>query len=117
MRKKTVIVNDKMQKNYRYILKEPMGKNFHPEFKPELTPKQMLKMGVFGGKYMTDCRKEFPADWYKDAKLCPEKHDPELNYFKINASKPLSYWRKKGINLTGHNHDAARDGAKTAHRP
>ena len=96
MRKKTVVVNDKMQKNYRYALTEPVGKNFDPEFKPELTPKQMLKMGVFGGKYMTDCRKEFPADWYKGAKLCPERHDPDLNHFGINASKPLSYWRKKG---------------------
>lgn len=96
MRKKTVIVNDKMQKNYRYTLTEPAGKNFDPAFKPELTPKQMLKMGVFGGKYMTDCAREFPADWYKDAKLCPEKHDPRLNYFGINASKPLSYWKKKG---------------------
>jgi hypothetical protein len=96
MRKKTVIVNDKTQKNYRYTLTEPAGKNFDPAFRPELTPKQMLKMGVFGGKYMTDCAKEFPADWYKDAKLCPEKHDPRLNYFGINASKPLSYWEKKG---------------------
>ena len=53
-------------------------------------------MGVFGGKYMTDCRKEFPADWYKNAKLCPEEHAPKLNHFGINASKPLSYWVKKG---------------------
>lgn len=96
MRKKTVIVNDKMQKNYRYVLTEPAGKNFDPEFKPEFTPKQMLKLGVFGGKYMTDCRDEFPEDWYKDAKLCSEKHDPKINYFGINASKPLSYWVKKG---------------------
>ena len=96
MKKKTVTVNDKMQKNFRYVISEPMGKNLAPDFKPELTPKQMLKMGVFGGKYMTDCRKEFPADWYKDAKLCPERHDPELNHFGINASKPLSYWRRKG---------------------
>ena len=96
MKKKAVIVNDKMQKNYRYVLAEPAGKNFAPDFKSELTPKQMLKMGVFGGKYMTDCGREFPADWYKGAKLCPERHDPKLNYFGINASKPLSYWRKKG---------------------
>jgi len=63
--KKTIIVNDKMQKNFRYYLTEPAGKNFHPEFKPELTPKEMLEMGVFGGKYMTDCGKEFPGSWYK----------------------------------------------------
>lgn len=92
----TIIVNDIMQKNYRYQLTAPMGKNFDPLFKPELTPKQMLTLGVFGGKYMTDCKKEFPADWFKRAKLCPEKHDPELNYFGVNASQPLAVWRKNG---------------------
>ena len=95
MKRKIVIVKDKMQKYFRYVLTEPAGKSFDPEFKPELTPKQMLSLGVFGGKYMTDCRKEFPADWFKKAKLCQERHDPELNYFGVNASKPLWYWRKK----------------------
>lgn len=95
-RKKKVVVNDLMQKDYVYYLTEPVGKNFDQEFKPELTPKQMLRLGVFGGKYMTDCKDEFPDDWYKNAKLCHERHDPELNYFKVNASQPLSYWRKKG---------------------
>ncbi|MFA6320820.1 MAG: hypothetical protein WCY36_03070 [Candidatus Omnitrophota bacterium] len=96
MKPKTVIVNDKMQKNFRYVVTEPAGKNFDPEFKPELTPKQMLALGIFGGKYMTDCRKEFPADWFKQAKLNPNCHDPELNYFGVNASQPLSVWREKG---------------------
>jgi hypothetical protein len=95
MRKK-IIVNDKMQKNYVYYLTEPEGKNFYFEFNPELTPKEMLELGVFGGKYMTDTKKEFPKAWFKKAKLCSQRHDPELNYFKINASKSLSYWRKKG---------------------
>lgn len=85
-----------MQKGYRYLTQEPAGKNFAPEFKPELTPKEMLELGVFGGRYMTDCKKEFPASWFKKAKLCPERHDPKLNYFGINASKPLSYWLEKG---------------------
>lgn len=93
---KVVMVNDKMQKNFRYHLTEPMGKNFDPDFKPELTPKQMLAMGVFGGRYMTDCLKEFPKDWFKNAKLCSTRHDPKLNYFGVNASQPLSVWRKKG---------------------
>jgi len=95
MRKK-VIVNDKMQKNYVCFLTEPIGRNFHPDFKPELTPKEMLKLGVFGGKYMTDCTKEFPKSWFVKAKLCSEKHDPKLNFFGVNASQPLSVWRKKG---------------------
>jgi hypothetical protein len=91
-----VIVNDKMQKNYSYLLTEPMGKNFDALFRPELTPKQMLAMGVFGGKYMTDCQSEFPADWFIHAKLCSTRHDPKLNYFGVNASQPLSVWRSKG---------------------
>ncbi|MBD3157096.1 hypothetical protein GF369_04690 [Candidatus Peregrinibacteria bacterium] len=95
--KGTVItVNDLMQHDYSYVLSEPVGRNFHKAFKPELTPKQLLAMGVFGGKYMTDCRDEFPDSWYKNAKLCHEFHDPNMNYFGINASKPLAYWRKKG---------------------
>jgi len=93
---KEIIVNDLMQRNYRYRLSEPVGKNFDKTFKPELTPKEMLALGVFGGKYMTDCQKEFPADWYEKAKLCHEFHDPKLNYFGVNASQPLAFWRKKG---------------------
>jgi hypothetical protein len=96
MKAKTVLVNDKMQKNYRYRLTAPAGRNFDPLFKPQLTPAEMLQLGVFGGKYMTDCRKEFPAAWFKSAKLCPEKHDAKLNYFRVNASQPLSVWKKKG---------------------
>ena len=93
---KKIIVHDLMQKNYVYELTEPIGKNFDPLFKPQLTPKEMLEMGVFGGKYMTDCTKEFPKDWFAKAKLCHETHTADLNYFKVNASQPLSVWRKKG---------------------
>ena len=91
-----VLVNDTMQRRYRYVCTEPAGRHFDPEFTPELTPRQMLALGIFGGKYMTDCRKEFPAAWFRKAKLCPDRHDPNLNYFGVNASQPLSYWRKKG---------------------
>jgi hypothetical protein len=96
MRRKSVVVNDSMQKNYVYFLSEPPGKNFSPDFCPELTPKEMLELGVFGGKYMNDCRAEFPASWFRNAKLCTQKHDPKLNYFGVNASQPLSVWRKNG---------------------
>ena len=55
MRKK-VIVNDRMQRGYVYWRTEPVGRNFAPGFTPDLTPKEMLRLGVFGGKYMTDCQ-------------------------------------------------------------
>lgn len=91
-----VLVNDLMQQGYEYMCSEPVGKNFDPAFMPELTPKEMLELGVFGGKYMTDCRDEFPKSWYEKAKLCHERHDKDLNYFGVNASQPLSVWRAKG---------------------
>jgi hypothetical protein len=94
--KKKVIVHDKMQKNYSYELTEPKGKNFDPEFKPELTPKQMLELGIFGGVYMRDCKKEFPKNWFTKAKLAKGKKDSKLNYFKINASQPLKVWKANG---------------------
>ena len=96
MKSSKITVNDLMQQGYVYELAEPMGENFHRDFQPQLTPWQMLEMGVFGGRYMTDCRAEFPADWFANAKLCHERHDPALNFFGVNASKPLSYWRDKG---------------------
>lgn len=91
-----VIVNDKMQQDYRYRLSEPIGEHFHEGFEPELSPEEMLRLGVFGGKYMTDCRAEFPARWFRAARLSPERREPELNYFGVNASQPLAEWRRKG---------------------
>ena len=96
---KHIVVNDKMQTGYSYEMTEPMGKNFDPAFKPELTPAEMLKLGVFGGVYMRDCIDEFPKDWFVHALFQKEgsyKHDPKLNYFGMNASQPLSVWKKKG---------------------
>lgn len=96
MQERRIQVSDLMQAGYCYLLTEPAGRNFHPDSRPELTPKEMLELGVFGGKYMTDCTKEFPSDWFDNARLCSERHDPELNFFGINASQPLSEWRRKG---------------------
>lgn len=94
--KRVVVVHDLMQDDYTYECIEPAGKNFDPEFTPDLTPRQCLQLGIFGGKYMTDCQDEFPPSWYVGVGLCHERHDPELNFFKVNASQPLSVWRAKG---------------------
>lgn len=90
-----ITVNDRMQHGYTYWLTEPAGRNFDPRFSPALTPAELLRLGVFGGKYMTDCAAEFPASWFKRAKLSPEGRDPALNYFGVNASQPLAVWRRK----------------------
>lgn len=93
---KVITVNDTIQKGYQYNISEVAGKNFHPEFHPDLTPKEMLELGIFGGKYMTDCKNEFPDSWFKNAQLCSTHHNAELNLFGVNASQPLSVWREKG---------------------
>ena len=94
--RKKVVVHDKMQQRYVYYRIEPPGKNFDPDFKPQLTPKQMLRLGVFGGKYMTDCRDEFPATWFTRARLATGRRDKRLNYFGVHASLSLAEWRRHG---------------------
>lgn len=96
MAKRWITVNDRIQRGYQYELTEPEGTNFGSGFSPELSPKEMLELGVFGGKYMTDCRDEFPAAWFKRAKLSPESANADCNYFGIIASQPLAEWRRKG---------------------
>ena len=96
MKRQIVVDYDLMQMGYVYFLTEQVGKNFQADFRPQLTPKEMLELGVFGGKYMTDCSAEFPANWFKKARLCSKFHDPELNLFGVNASQSLAEWRRKG---------------------
>jgi hypothetical protein len=93
---KIVTVNDRMQQGYRYRVTEPVGRNFDLEFKPELKPQELLRLGIFGGKYMTDCRREFPKAWFTHAKLSSKGRDKSLNFFGVDASQPLSVWRRKG---------------------
>ena len=94
-----VEVHDLMQQGYVYDRTEPVGQHFPEDFRPQLTPQQMLELGVFGGKYLTDCVAEFPAAWFDRAKLSPDRHDPELNYFGVNASQPLSGVEGQGLDL------------------
>ena len=90
-----ISVNDKMQSGYFYELAVPIGEDFDTLFTPELSPKELLELGIFGGKYLNDCKNEFPADWFLNAKLSEIK-DKSLNYFSVDASQPLSEWVNKG---------------------
>jgi len=96
MRSRIVTVNDKMQQGYCYEVSAPVGRAFDPQFRPDLTPKKMLELGVFCGKYLTDCRNEFPASWFARAKLSLFGRDCSLNYFGVDTSQSLSEWRRKG---------------------
>lgn len=88
-------VEDRMQSGYAYRLEAPAGQGFSAGFTPQITPREMLAMGVFEGKYLNDCRGEFPKEWYEGARLS-DRPDPRLNFFGVKSRQPLSVWRKKG---------------------
>src|SRR3974390_1452960 len=96
MRRRVVTVNDKMQRGYNYVLTGRPGRYFDPQFRPELTPREMLELGVFCGKYLNDCRDEFPQTWFRTAKLAPGGRDCSINFFGVDASQPLRIWRQNG---------------------
>ena len=71
-------------------------KEIYKIFKPQLTPKKMLELGVFGGSYFADgTTHEFPKEWFKKAKLS-KKFDVNLNRFKIESGLSRKEWIDKG---------------------
>lgn len=92
---KQIVANNLMQKGYKYALTEPEGKNFDKEFKPDLTPKEMLELGVFEGRYLNSAIKEYPKNWFAKARLS-DKMDSSINYFSVPASQSLKEWKRKG---------------------
>lgn len=93
-------VDNIMQSGYSYQLVEPIGKNFDPKFKPDLTPKEMLERGVFEGKYFNDQILEFPKEWFltalKNGKLSPEKPNPKSNFMGVRSRQSLGVWKRNG---------------------
>ena len=79
----------------KLILKDKEIKNIYKMFKPELTPKRMLEMGIFGGSYFGLNIKEFPSLWFKNVKIS-KTFDVSLNRFKIKAGLSRQHWIKKG---------------------
>ena len=90
-----VSVNDCMQQSYKYIITEQTASNFRADFKPYLNPKEMLRMGIFEGKYCNDCQEELPPDWFHSA-LISKYPNPSLNYFSVKSRQSLNIWASKG---------------------
>ena len=66
------------------------------EFKPHLTPKKMLELGVFGGWYFGKNIDEYPKNWFKKAKLSQSQFNVDLNYFGVKAGLSRLEWKSKG---------------------
>jgi len=65
-------------------------------FEPQLTPKEMLSLGVFGGSYFNKKQiKEFPKSWFKNAKIS-KNFDVNLNRFRVKSGLTRKHWIEKG---------------------
>ena len=69
--------------------------DFYKLFKPQLTPKKMLKLGVFGGAYFGLDIKEYPKSWFINAKIS-KKFDANSNRFKVKSGLSRKEWQEKG---------------------
>ena len=81
-----------MKKVYK---KKLTNLDFYKIFKPELTPKKMLELGVFGGSYFGSKIKEFPLSWFKSAKLS-KNFDVSINRFKVKSGLSRDHSIEKG---------------------
>tara|TARA_Y100000590_G_scaffold124146_1_gene142058 strand:+ start:469 stop:930 length:462 start_codon:yes stop_codon:yes gene_type:complete len=79
----------------KILKKKNIDKNIYKIFKPELSPKKMLKLGVFGGSYFGLNIKEYPKSWFVDAKIS-KNFDVNLNRFKVKSGLPRKHWMEKG---------------------
>lgn len=91
-----VAVNNKMQTDYYYKLSHKQG-DMPANFAPIFTPGDMLRLGVFEGKYLCDCVAEYPAHMMYGARFSPAKPDPvRMNAFKAKSRNPMWLWQERG---------------------
>ncbi|MBT3549133.1 MAG: hypothetical protein HOI56_00870 [Gammaproteobacteria bacterium] len=69
--------------------------DYNKIFTPELSPKEMLELGVFGGYYFKDDISEFPKSWFKNAKVNTVEFDINMNYFNIKSGLSIDHWIAK----------------------
>lgn len=82
----------------------------YPEFRPNLTPREMFVLGSFGGTYWRPIyssitnkkyknqHKKFPKSWWKkipDEHLTSPDYDKSVNKYKVKVGTTLEFWESK----------------------
>ena len=82
----------------------------HPEFTPNLTPREIFQLGSFGGtywrpifsktnnKHYKNVHKKFPKSWWKNIKeenLTSPDYDIKKNKYGVKVGLDLDYWEAK----------------------
>ena len=84
----------------------------HPEFTPNLTPKQVIQAGTWGGCYFHPrggkqgirgpcniTHEEFPQDWFaglKPDQYRSRRYDKDRNKYGVVAGQDQAYWEEHG---------------------
>ena len=84
----------------------------YPDFRPNLTPKEVMQMGSFGGTYFRvitsgvtgetyrDAWKEFPPDWFTglniSRQVTRQDYDTAVNLYKTQCGGDLHMWESSG---------------------
>lgn len=85
----------------------------HPEFTPNLTPKQVIQAGSWGGVYFNPrggkagikgrdvdvAHEEFPKDWFeglKDEQYRARRYDHRRNKYGVKAGQDQAFWEEHG---------------------
>jgi hypothetical protein len=89
-------------------------RDIHKQFKPNKTPKQVFKMGAFGGTYFRpihssvtgedytpkQAMKGLPKEWFKgldiDTMVISSKYDKKVNKYKVKCGSTLEAWESSG---------------------
>lgn len=94
---KRVRVSNPLQPSYVYACSAPVGRDFDPLFTPQLTPPEMVRLGVFGGAYFSSVTDEYPQSWWRGVDRAPYgEPNAAYNYFGVLASQSREEWVKKG---------------------
>ena len=83
----------------------------HPEFNPNLTPKDIMQRGSFGGTYFRDIyssvtglnysnvHEEFPLEWFENldinTQVRSQKYNTKNNFYKVKCGSSLEEWESK----------------------